>query len=162
MTDTDNPLASALGVILAEDQATSDNELKRTLAATVPTDVKANNDANYARETLYNMIQTTNTSIVDLARVAKESMSARHYEVLAQLINNNAVMADKLLKIHADHQIVQNNAINLSRNQSGTVPGSNVHIQNAVFVGTTKDLLAMVRSTQDKQLIEVDAHSVDE
>jgi hypothetical protein len=163
MTDpVDNPLASALGVILAADQAKSDIELKRTEAATIPDGQKANNDANFARETLYDMITKSNESIVELMRVAKESMSARHYEVLAQMINGNAIMADKLLKIHADHQTVQNNAINLVRNQGGATPGGNVHIDKAVFVGTTNDLLAMVRNAQQENAITVDARPVDD
>lgn len=164
MTDTvDNPLASALGVILAADQAKSDIELKRTEAATIPDGQKANNDANFARETLYDMINKSNESIVELMRVAKESMSARHYEVLAQMITGNAVIADKLLKIHTDHQVVQNNAINLVRNQGGLAgPGGNVHIDKAVFVGTTNDLLAMVRNAQEQNAITVDARPVDD
>jgi len=162
MTDTDSPLASALGVILAADQVKSDIELKKTVAASLPPETKANNDAEFARETLYDMINKSNESIVELMRVAKESMSARHYEVLAQMINGNAIMADKLFKIHADHQIVQNNAINLARNKGGAVPGSNVHIDKAVFVGTTNELLAMVRSAQDKQIIEIESKPADE
>lgn len=163
MTDpVDNPLASALGVILAADQAKSDIELKRTEAATIPDGVKANNDANFARETLYDMITKSNEAIVELMRVSKESMSARHYEVLAQMINGNAIIADKLLKIHTDHQIVQNNAINLVRNQGGITPGGNVHIDKAVFVGTTNDLLAMVRNAQENQMITVNAQPVDD
>jgi len=151
-----------LGVILAADQAKSDVELKNALAATLPAEQKANNDANFARETLYDMINKSNESIIELMRVAKESMSARHYEVLAQMINGNAIMADKLLKIHADHQTVQNNAINLIRNQGGVTPGGNVHIDKAVFVGTTSDLLAMVRSAQEKQMITVETNATDE
>lgn len=163
MTDpVDNPLASALGVILAADQAKSDIELKRTEAATIPDGAKANNDANYARETIYDMIQKSNESIVELLKVAKQSMSARHYEVLAQMITGNGVLADKLLKIHADHQTVQNNAINLVRNQGGIAPGANVNIDKAVFVGTTNDLLAMVRNAQEQNMITVSSQPVDD
>lgn len=163
MTDTnESPLASALGVILAADQAKSDVELKRSEAATIDTEQKANNDANFARETLYDMINKSNENIVELMRVAKESMSARHYEVLTQMIFNNAQMADKLLKIHTDHQVVQNNAINLVRNKGGTIAGGNVNIEKAVFVGTTNDLLAMVRNAQEQNAITVDARPVDE
>lgn len=164
MTDTnESPLASALGVILAADQAKSDVELKRTEAAAINTEQKANNDANFARETLYDMIQKSNENIVELMRVAKESMSARHYEVLTQMILNNAQMADKLLKIHTDHQVVQNNAINLVRNQGGTInPSGNVNIEKAVFVGTTNDLLAMVRKAQERQMITVEARPVED
>lgn len=162
MSDQDQSLASALGVILDEDKAKSDMELKRTLAASLTIDQKANNDADFARETLYDMITKSNEAVVELLGLAKASQSARHFEVLAQMINGNAIMAEKLIKIHVDHQIQQNNAINLERNRNGVVPGSNVQIQNAVFVGTTKDLLAMVKSTQEKQIIEVEAKNNEE
>jgi Terminase DNA packaging enzyme len=160
----DNPLASALGVILAADQAKSDVELKRTLAATLPDEEKANNDANFARENLYNLINQSNVSIVEIMKIAKESMSARHYEVLALLLQTNAKMTEQMVKINADKQLIQNNAINLERNRGGATggPGSNVHIQNAVFVGTTKELLTMVKSTQDQQAIDVELRELED
>ncbi len=151
-----SPLASALSVILAEDQAKSDLELKRTLAANISDDVKANNDANFARETLYNMILVSNDAVANLVRVAGESQSARHYEVLAQLINGNAIMSEKLLKVLQDKQVVQNNAINLIRNQGGQLPTGNVNIDKAVFVGTTNELLKMIKSTTVQQIIDAE------
>jgi len=158
----DNPLASALGVILAADQAKTDLELKRSLAAALPDDQKASIDADFARENLYSLIQKSTVSIDRLSEIAKETSSARHYEVLSLLMQTNLKMAETLIKIQIDRQIAQNNAINLERNRGGTgAPGSNVHIQNAVFVGTTKELLAMVKSTQDQQVIEVEAREVD-
>lgn len=160
---TDSPLASALGVILAADQAKGDIELKRTVAATLPSTEKANTDANFAREVLYDLLAKTDEAITQLMKVSKESMSARHYEVLTMMIQTRSDTAEKLLKIQSDHQMVQNNAINLVRNQGGPAgvgPNGKVTIEKAVFVGTTKDLLAMVRDAQNQEAITVEAHPV--
>ena len=70
---------------------------------------------------------------------------------------NTHKTSEKLLKIQADHQKVQNNAINLVRNKGGGKAAPNaINIQNAVFAGTTSDLLKLIKSTQEKQIIEMD------
>ena len=152
-----DPLSKALGIIPADNEEILDKEIERRIDANLPDAVKAEDDANFARETLYDMIKKTNKSIEELMKVAAESMSARHYEVLGQLININTAASEKLLKIQADHQKVQNNAINLVRNKGGGKAAPNaINIQNAVFAGTTSDLLKLIKSTQEKQIIEMD------
>jgi len=167
MTDNslDNPLASALGIVLSEDQAESDNEKKRAVAASLTPEAKQNVDGDFARETLYEMIQKSNEGIEELLTIAKQTSSARHFEVLAQLINGNATMAEKLVKINNDRLIIANNAINLERNKTGQSPGktgASPTIGTAVFVGTTDQLLSMIRESQEKQVIEVESKPVDE
>jgi len=150
----ESPLASALGVVLDEDNAKTEREKKRALALKLTDGDKANVDANYAREVIYQTIEDSNKAIEQLMEVARESMSARHYEVLAALLVNNASVAEKLLKIHSDKQKVQNNAINLERNllnaPNATAPANTtyVNIDKAVFTGSTTELLNMIRDVK--------------
>lgn len=168
-TDYDqSPLASALGVVLDQDNAKTELEKKRVIAATMSDADKANTDATVARETLYEMIQKGAQAIDNLIDVARESMSARHYEVLAALMNNQSHYADLLLKIQSDKQKVANNAINLERNrlQSANTPlsqggNTNVLIQNAVFTGTTTELLELIKSANPTALLDQDAAEED-
>jgi hypothetical protein len=161
-------LASALGIALDEDNAKTELEKKRAIALKQTDGDKANTDANYAREVIYETIQKANESIDQLMEIARESMSARHYEVLAALLVNNANIAEKLLKIHADKQKVQNNAINLERNllnAPGTqqaLPGNTiVNIDKAVFTGTTTELLDMIRKVNPTRLQDQSAEDTE-
>ncbi len=146
-------MAAALGVVLANNQEKEETEQRRALAESQSVVEKAKTDADFARETLYDTLRKNNEAIEELMKVSRESMSARHYEVLAAMLRHNADISEKLLKIHADHQKVQNNAITLVNNarQSNTNPGlgnTTLQVQNAVFVGTTADLLTMVRDVR--------------
>lgn len=180
--NADASLASALGIALKEDNAIEENvQLKQQLAAaqanTVPTvtvispsaalvDVKVHQDADTARDTLLAMIDKNNKSIDQLMEIARESMTPRAYEVVGNLIRHNADIAEKLLKIHADKQKVQNNAINLMHNEmQANTPGSGntniINIDKAVFTGTTSDLLTLVRDATPIQLQDQSAEDDD-
>jgi hypothetical protein len=157
---TNSPLASALGIVLTEDQARSDAEKKRAIALTQTEEDKANSDASYARETVYSMIQKNNEAIDQLMEIARESMNPRAFEVLAGMIETNVNAADRLLKIHADKQKVQNNAINLERNKAAgnaALPGTTIINSNTniAFVGSTTELLKMIKQEQS-HIIDVD------
>jgi hypothetical protein len=169
-----SPLASALGIVLQEDQEAQETiriaaeeaaaaAAKALIPVAPPTitdmikvDVKVDNDADTARDTLLNMIGKNNTAIDQLLDIARESMTPRAYEVVGNLIRHNADIAEKLLKIHADKQKVQNNAINLVRNEqqfTGNTPNPTgntniVNIDKAVFTGTTSELLELVRTAK--------------
>jgi hypothetical protein len=169
-----SPLASALGITLADDQAKLKAEAEAAAKANLPTIIvqadsltgqKVEDDAELARNTLHAMIEKNNTAIDQLLDISRESMQPRAYEVLAQLIRHNADISEKLLKIHNDKTIVANNTINLARNRNnftgantgpgGTTSGNTfVSINNAVFTGTTAELLEMIRTAAPNQLLD--------
>jgi hypothetical protein len=160
-TPSQSPLATALGIVLDEDNAKTEQEKKRAIAATQTDADRANTDANFAREILYDVEVKSAEAVEQLLQIAQESMSARHYEVLAQLLSHRGANAERYLKIHADKQKVQNNAINLVRNEMSApnaLPASNVtnivNIDKAVFTGTTAELLELVRTASPAQLLD--------
>ena len=161
---SESPLASALGIVLAQDQAKSDNEKKRAIALTQSRMDKANSDSDYARETVYSMIQKNSEAIDQLMDIARESMNPRAFEVLAGLIQTNVDAADRLLKIQADSQKVANNQINLERNQAAAANAqpaiggnTNIYVDKAVFTGTTAELLDMLKTAQPTEMLNQDA-----
>ena len=144
-----SPLARALGIV-PESERKSNSGTFVVKSPSAPVLDKLDSDAEHARNTLYDMISKNNEAIDQLMEIARESMNPRAYEVLANMITGNAEIADKLLKVHSDKQKID----------SGTVPNTgNTNVQingNVSFVGTTNDLLTMVREQQKTNLIEQD------
>lgn len=94
------------------------------------------NDANYARTNLYGLIETGNETITDLSKIAKESMHPRAFEVLGQLLKTQSENLDKLLKLQKDKK-------DLLQTSESSTPA--VHVDKAVFVGSTADLLKKIK-----------------
>lgn len=97
------------------------------------------NDSEFARDNLYDVIAKTNESIANLMIIATQAQSPRHYEVLNMLLNTQRETAAQLLKLQADRQ-------KLAGKGAAVVgaPQGNVHIANAVFVGTNAQLLDLI------------------
>lgn len=95
-----------------------------------------NDDAENARNHLYDVLSKTTTAIGELAVVAQQSQSARSYEVLNQLLKTQSEVARELLKLQQDRQKVTGTAIK---------PSGNTNIANAIFVGTNAELLDLIK-----------------
>jgi len=113
---------------------------------------QAENDAEYARDNLYDVIQKTSTLIDEMLPVAQQSQAPRAYEVLNSMLNTQAATAALLIKLQTDRA-------KLKAPGSGGGPGSlptagNVTIANAVFVGTTADLLNLLKGGNSKETMD--------
>ena len=95
-------------------------------------------DTHYARENIRNLIDTGSKAVVDLASVANQSESPRAYEVLATMMKNLSEMNKDLLALQkAKRELAP---------QSDVSKG--VNIDKAVFVGSTTELLKMIKSNK--------------
>jgi len=170
---TGNAMADALGITLDEDnkraeaaeaEAKAKAEAER-IAAMTPEERRLKlleDDTELARQTIVQSINQNNTAIDHLMNISRESMSPRAFEVLAGMIRHNADIAEKMLKIHADKQKVQNNAINLVRNeqaaadplQAALTGGTTINANNIAFIGSTTELLKMLKQEQ-KRVVKV-------
>lgn len=112
-----------------------------------PPSLGLDNDQTYAREQLMNVIHQTSQAIANLTLIAAASQHPRAYEVLEKLLMRHQDAATKLLELHnarAD--------INKKNRDAGTLPTGNVnqtYIANAVFTGTTAELLAKLKGTPE-------------
>jgi hypothetical protein len=173
INEDQSPLAKALGLTLSQDNKRIENAAAAELKIKADAEFAAksrseqetantHNDAEFARQTIYEMVQKNNEAIDQLLNISRESMHPRSFEVLAGMIRHNADIAEKLLIIRADKQKVQNNAINLVRNEQAILPPpqSNnsltqiVNIDKAVFTGSTAELLEMVRTAAPTVLLD--------
>ena len=98
------------------------------------------NDYKYSRENYYNLIERGQEAIDGILDIAKEGQHPRAYEVAGQLIGQVGQTVDKL-------QDLQKKLKDLKElpNKKGT----NQNIKNALFVGSAKDLQAMLNKKDD-------------
>lgn len=95
-------------------------------------------DAEFARDNMRTLITNGNKALTDLASVANQSESPRAYEVLATMMKNLAEMNKDLLELQKRKRELAP--------QSETTKG--VNIDKAVFVGSTTELLKMIKSNK--------------
>ena len=95
-------------------------------------------DAEFARNNMRTLITNGNKALTDLASVANQSESPRAYEVLATMMKNLAEMNKDLLELQKRKRELAP--------QSETAKG--VNIDKAVFVGSTTELLKMIKANK--------------
>lgn len=95
-------------------------------------------DAEFARDNMRNLISNGNRALTELASVANQSESPRAYEVLATMMKNLAEMNKDLLELQKKKKELTP--------QSETSKG--VNIDKAVFVGSTNELLKMIKGNK--------------
>lgn len=98
-------------------------------------------DANFSRSNYYNLIDKGNEAIDGILNVAKESQHPRAYEVAATLIKNMSEVTEKLMILQKQQQELQ------PKEQQQT----NINVEQAVFVGSTADLLKKVKNETNNQ-----------
>lgn len=95
-------------------------------------------DAEFARSNMRELITNGNRALGELASVANQSESPRAYEVLATMMKNLAEMNKDLLE--------------LQKRKKELAPQSesskSVSIDKAVFVGSTNELLKMIKGNK--------------
>ena len=97
------------------------------------------NDTEFARKNIKQLIDTGNKSLEQLALIADQSEHPRAFEVLAGLMKNLADMNKDLLEL-------QKRKRDLSPKE--TSPANGVSIDKAVFVGSTAELVKMIKSNK--------------
>lgn len=98
-------------------------------------------DFDLARSTMRNLINKNESVLNDLVDLARNSESARIYEVAGQLIKTQAEMAKDLMTLHKQKKEVEGD-----KTESQNIKTQN----NIVFAGSTSDLLKMISAERSK------------
>ncbi len=106
---------------------------------TVVTTNEIDDDANFARKNIRELISKGSTAMDNLLSVAKESEAPRAYEVAANLIKNLADLNKDLLDIQKK-----------KRDLRPVETTNNINVDKAVFVGSTKELVKLLKSNKDE------------
>ncbi len=114
------------------------------------------NDYEYSREVLFDLIEKGRGALEDMIEVARESEHPRAFEVLSGLMKNTADINDKLLDLNKKHKDI--NTDPLKQIENGTT-------NNNVYVGSTADLQRMlqdVKSAKENNVVDITPHLKDE
>lgn len=95
-------------------------------------------DAEFARENIREMIAVGSDAMTTLVAVAKDTQHPRAFEVLANMIKN---MSD----LNKDLMEIQKRKKDLEPKKS-----NETNIDKAIFVGSTTELLKLMKSNKEK------------
>jgi hypothetical protein len=112
-------------------------EQKTTVPVVIDHDDPIVSDAQFARENIRELISKGNSAIDQLLLVARDTEHPRAYEVAAGLIKNLGDLNKDLLEI-------QKRKRDLAPKE--TAQSSGLSIDKAVFVGSTAELIKLVRN----------------
>ena len=119
-------------------EETPKNEVQVLNVPVTNNDDNENNDFKYARENLYHIIERGRDAMDELLEIAKAEESPRAFEVFGQLLKNMTDSQEKLMELHQKKQKLKNDG-----ERQEVTKAQNV--TNALFVGSTADLLKLVK-----------------
>jgi hypothetical protein len=106
------------------------------------------NDYEYTRETLYDLIEKGREGIEEMIEVARQSEHPRAYEVLATLIKDTAQTSEKLMDLHRKIQHLDQMMLPAPKQESNTT--------NNLFIGSTTELQRMLKDlNNENEVIDV-------
>lgn len=104
----------------------------------VETGEEISNDAQFARQNIKGLITKGDDALDSLLRVAKESEHPRAFEVVAQTLKNLGELNKDLLEVQKR-----------KRDLEPKKTSSDINVDKAVFVGSTNDLVKMLKGKRD-------------
>jgi hypothetical protein len=96
-------------------------------------------DAEFARTNIKDLIQKGNGAIDNLLQVAKATDHPRAYEVAANMLKSLAEMNKDLMEIQKRKKDIQ---------PKETSPTNGINVDKAVFIGSTKELVKLLKSKE--------------
>ena len=100
-------------------------------------------DYKYSRENFYNLVERGQDAITGILDLAKESEHPRTYEVAGQLIKTVSEVTERLADLQEKMKRLKEVPDHAPRN-----------VTNALFVGSTKELQALLKNQNEYTLIE--------
>lgn len=111
-------------------------------------DNQKDDDYEYTRETLYDLIEKGREGIEEMIEVARQSEHPRAYEVLATLIKDTAATSEKLMDLHRKITQLDNMMLPAPKQESNTT--------NNLFIGSTTELQRMLKNiNNENEVIDV-------
>jgi hypothetical protein len=123
-------IGNSLGIIIEDEKEVEIMEpIKKSI-------VPLNNDYEYARRNLYDVIEKGQSALEDIIDIAKQSESARAFEVATNLMKTMVDANKDLLELAKKKK-------DLERDDND--PGKNV-TNNNLFVGSSTELLKLIKN----------------
>lgn len=131
-----DPIGESLGVEIPEEIQQAGTSITKINSV-----VKAqnNNDYEYARRNMYDIIEKGSSALEDMLDLARQSESPRAFEVVTNLIKTLAETNKDLLDIAQKQK-------DLTKEEQGP---EKVVTNNNLFVGSSAELLKMIKKSAD-------------
>jgi hypothetical protein len=137
MTKMNNKLSEALNT-----EPIEINPIIEVQSTEVTSLNQVEDDANFARSNIRDLIAKGNNAMDQLLAVAKESEHPRAYEVAAGLIKNLADMNKDLLELQKKRKDLTPNGDGFAGN------AKNLNVDKAIFVGSTNELVKFLKNNK--------------
>jgi hypothetical protein len=140
ISEFENPeeIVEAAEIVLEETKAITENKergiIPRREIVSDAVSGDLNDDYEYARENLYNLVDRGNEALEGILELAKEMEHPRAYEVASGLIKSVTDTTMELLRMQKELQIMK-----------GEKPSGNTTTHNNLYVGSTAELQAMLK-----------------
>jgi len=141
MRTFDNKINDALGITQNIKQEIIDP--KPIIPRPPMTYEDADADYKYSRENFYNLVERGQDAITGILDLAKESEHPRTYEVAGQLIKTVGEVTEKLADLQEKMKRLKEVPDHAPKN-----------VTNALFVGSTKELQALLKDDAEHTYIE--------
>jgi len=113
---------------------------------------KDDNDYNYAKENLYEIIEKSKVALDGILKVASEGDSPRAYEVVTQMLKTMSEINKDLLELEKIKSEANKTTVNTTN--------------NSFFIGSTSDLQDLINPERSKKkaldIIDVEVKNVKE
>lgn len=151
MSDAPVKLSDRLNAVLEIKEEKKKQEIIKDFVQ----DKDTHEDFEYTRDVIQKMVEVGKEAVEELNTIAKETQQARHYEVLATLIKTTTDNAEKMIDVRKKKKELDRMlASNTDESTNGNVT-NNGTVNNNMFIGTTADLLKMIRDNQKPQTVDV-------
>ena len=137
MSKLNNKLSEALNT-----EPVEINPVVEVLPTEIVTTDVVEEDANFARSNIRELITKGNQAMDQLLAVAKESEHPRAYEVAATLIKSLADMNKDLLDLQKKRKDLIPNGDGFAGN------AKNLNVDKAIFVGSTNELVKFLKNNK--------------
>ena len=94
-------------------------------------------DFEYARDNMYSAMEMQNEAMAEMLEIAKASGHQRAFEVFGSMFSQFTDAQTKLMDLHQRKEKVEE--------KTGRTVNNTTNVQQNVMVGSTKDLLKMVK-----------------
>ena len=136
----DDPIAKALDLTPVTPPAPEPPKVEVVQEFPRNTDDQLENDFEYARRNMYDIIEKGSQALIGILDVADQSQHPRSYEVAANLIKTMSEVNKDLLELNAKKK-------QLAPKETATETAKTV--TNNLFVGSTAELQAMLKKAAE-------------
>lgn len=150
-------LSDALGIEhKLENEEIISNEVGREVVNYEPAPFEEDDqDADYklVRNTLRNLVEKGNDALEDISTIARQNESARGFEVVANLIKTIGETSKDLYNLQKMKKDLKEPDPASDPRKKGA---DHINVEQAVFVGSTAELLAAIKKKQEEEQKVID------